>query len=201
MKEDYRVISFSLILGLAISILGMTMAVFSQKLIDDILPSNNIQKLIAGIVLVGFLLCIRIGFNALRDYFLIHQTKEFNTRIIDKFYSSLLHLPKSFFNSRKIGDLVARLNDTQRVQRVINRIVGNVLIDILVTLSSLGLIFIYSWQSGLIVIVSLPLYAILIYRFNKPIITSQKEVMQAYALNESNYINSMNGISTIKKQQ
>jgi len=198
LKEDYRVISFSLILGLAISILGMTMAVFSQKLIDDILPSNNIQKLIAGIVLVGFLLCIRIGFNALRDYFLIHQTKEFNTRIIDKFYSSLLHLPKSFFNSRKIGDLVARLNDTQRVQRVINRIVGNVLIDILVTLSSLGLIFIYSWQSGLIVIVSLPLYAILIYRFNKPIITSQKEVMQAYALNESNYINSMNGISTIK---
>lgn len=197
-KEDYRVISFSLILGLAISILGMTMAVFSQKLIDDILPSNNIQKLIAGIVLVGFLLCIRIGFNALRDYFLIHQTKEFNTRIIDKFYTSLLHLPKSFFNSRKIGDLVARLNDTQRVQRVINRIVGNVLIDVLVTLSSLALIFVYSWQSGIIVLVSLPLYAALIYRFNKPIIRSQKDVMQAYALNESNYINSMNGIATIK---
>lgn len=197
-KEDYRVISFSLILGLAISILGMTMAVFSQKLIDDILPSNNIEKLVAGIVLVGFLLCIRIGFNALRDYFLIHQTKEFNTRIIDKFYSSLLHLPKSFFNSRKIGDLVARLNDTQRVQRVINRIVGNVLIDVLVTTSSLALIFIYSWQSGIIVLVSLPLYAILIYRFNKPIIISQKDVMQAYALNESNYINSMNGIATIK---
>jgi ATP-binding cassette subfamily B protein len=197
-KEDYRVISFSLILGLAISILGMTMAVFSQKLIDEILPSNDIDKLIAGIVLVGFLLCIRIGFNALRDFFLIHQTKEFNTRILDKFYTSLLHLPKSFFNSRKIGDLVARLNDTQRVQRVINRIVGNVLIDILVTISSLGLIFIYSWQSGIIVVLSLPLYAILIYRFNKPIITSQKEVMQAYALNESNYINSMNGIATIK---
>lgn len=197
-KEDYRVISFSLILGLAISILGMTMAVFSQKLIDDILPSNNIEKLVAGIVLVGFLLCIRIGFNALRDYFLIHQTKEFNTRIIDKFYTSLLHLPKSFFNSRKIGDLVARLNDTQRVQRVINRIVGNVLIDVLVTLSSLALIFIYSWQSGIIVLVSLPLYAVLIYRFNKPIIRSQKDVMQAYALNESNYINSMNGIATIK---
>lgn len=198
LKEDYRVISFSLVLGLAISILGMTMAVFSQKLIDDILPSNNINKLIAGIILVGFLLCIRIGFNALRDYFLIHQTKEFNTRIIDKFYTSLLHLPKSFFNSRKIGDLVARLNDTQRVQRVINRIVGNVLIDFLVTISSLTLIFIYSWQSGLIVVLSLPLYALLIYRFNKPIIKSQKEVMQAYALNESNYINSMNGIATIK---
>jgi ATP-binding cassette subfamily B protein len=198
LKEDYRVISFSLILGLAIAILGMTMAVFSQKLIDEILPSKNIDKLVEGIVLVGFLLCIRIGFNALRDFFLIHQTKAFNTRIINKFYTSLLHLPKAFFNSRKIGELVARLNDTQRVQRVINRVVGSVIIDILITVSSLGLIFIYSWQSGLIVVFSLPLYAVLIYKFNKPIITSQKEVMQAYALNESNYINSMHGIAAIK---
>ncbi len=198
LEKDFRVIGFSLILGLAIAILGMTMSVFSQKLIDEILPSKEIRKLITGIVLVGFLLLIKIGFETLRGYFLIRQTKDFNNRIIDKFYTSLLHLPKPFFDTRKIGELVARLNDTQRVQRVINKIVGSIVIDALVTLSSLGLILYYSWQSGLIVLLSLPLYAILLYRFNKPIITAQKEVMQGYAHNESNYISSMKGIAVIK---
>ena len=38
----------------------------------------------------------------------------------------------------------------------------------------------------------------LIYSFNKRIINAQKEVMQGYALSESNYITSMQGIATIK---
>ena len=198
LKEDYRLISFSVLLGLGIAILGMAMAIFSQKLIDDILPSKDFTKLITGIALVAFLLLIRVLFTALRDYFLIRQTKDFNNRIVDSFYSSLLNLPKPFFDTRKIGELVARLNDTQRVQRVISQIVGNVVINALVTIVSLGFLFYYSWQTGLIASISLPFYFILIYSFNKRIITAQKEVMQGYAFSESNYITSMQGIAAVK---
>ncbi len=197
-KEDYKLISFSVLLGLGIAVLGMAMAIFSQKLIDDILPSKDLNRLVTGIVLVAFLLLVRVMFTALRDYFLIRQTKDFNNRIVDSFYSSLVNLPKPFFDTRKIGELVARLNDTQRVQRVINQIVGNVVINALVTIVSLGFLFYYSWQTGLIALVSLPFYFILIYSFNKRIVNTQKEVMQGYALSESNYITSMQGIATIK---
>ncbi|MBT8244552.1 peptidase domain-containing ABC transporter [Winogradskyella sp.] len=198
LKEDYRLISFSVLLGLGIAILGMAMAIFSQKLIDDILPSKDFTKLITGIALVAFLLLVRVLFTALRDYFLIRQTKDFNNRIVDSFYSSLLNLPKPFFDTRKIGELVARLNDTQRVQRVISQIVGIVVINALVTIVSLGFLFYYSWQTGLIAFISLPFYFVLIYSFNKRIINAQKEVMQGYAFSESNYITSMQGITTIK---
>ncbi len=198
LKEDRRLISFSILLGLGIAILGMAMAVFSQKLIDDILPSKDLTKLITGIALVAFLLLVRVLFTALRDYFLIRQTKDFNNRIIDNFYSALLHLPKPFFDTRKIGELVARLNDTQRVQRVIRTVVGNVVINALVTLVSLGFLYYYSWQTGVIASISLPFYFLLIYSYNKPIIKAQKEVMQGYAFSESNYITSMQGIATIK---
>lgn len=197
-KEDSKLISFSVLLGLGIAILGMAMAIFSQKLIDDILPSKDFNKLITGIILVAFLLLVRVLFTALRDFFLITQSKDFNNRIIDSFYTSLLHLPKPFFDTRKIGELVARLNDTQRVQRVISQIIGNVAINILVTIVSLGFLFYYSWQTGLIASISLPFYFLLIYSFNKKIIIAQKEMMQSYALNESNYITSMQGIATIK---
>ncbi len=198
LKEDSELLLFSVLLGLVIALLGMAMAVFSQKLIDDILPSRNISKLIAGIALLAFLLLIRTGLDAIRNLFLIRQTRDFNNRINDKFYSSLLRLPKLFFDTRKTGELIARLNDTQRVQRVITSIVGTTVIDALTAVVSFGFLFFYAWKIGLIALVSLPFYFLLIYAFNKRIISSQREVMQGYALSESNYVSTMQGIASIK---
>lgn len=198
LKEDKQLLLISIVLGIGIALLGMAMSVFSQKLIDDILPSQNTKKLFFGIGLLTFLLLVRVGFTALREILLIRQSKDFNNRIIDSFYTSLLHLPKPFFDTRKIGELVARLNDTNRVQKVIKFIASNFVIDLLVVLVSFGFLFSYSWQVGLISLISLPIYFLIIYRFNAKIIKSQKEVMQSYALSESNYISSMQGIATVK---
>ncbi|MCF6279696.1 MAG: peptidase domain-containing ABC transporter [Flavobacteriaceae bacterium] len=198
LKEDYQLLSISVVIGVAVALLGMAMAIFSQKLIDDILPSQNTQKLVFGIGLLAFLLLVRVGFSVLREFLLIRQTKDFNNRIIDKFYDSLLHLPKPFFDTRKIGELVARLNDTNRIQKVIKYVANSFVIDSLVVLISFGYLFVYSWEIGVISLLSLPIYFLLIYRFNKRIIKAQKEVMQSYAFSESNYISTMNGISEIK---
>lgn len=198
LTPDVRLLKFSIVLGLCIAVLSMSMAVFSQKLIDDILPSKNMKTLMLSMVLITILLLVKALFSSLRDYFLIRQSKDFNNRIIDRFYSALLHLPKPFFDTRKIGELVARLNDTQRVQNVIKTIVGNTVINALVAIVSLGFLYYYSWQIAVIASMSLPFYFFLLYGFNTKIMKAQKEVMQGYALNESNYINTMQGIATIK---
>lgn len=198
LKEDYKLLWISILLGVFVAGLGLAMSLFSQKLIDDILPSHNIKKLISGIALLTVLLFARVGISALREFFLLQQSKDFNIRINNQFFSSLLHLPKPFFDTRKIGELVARLNDTQRVQRVIKILASSLVIDVLVSIISLVFLFTYSWKLGLISLFSLPIYFYIIYRSNKKIINSQQEVMQSYAFNESNYINTIQGIATIK---
>jgi ATP-binding cassette subfamily B protein len=198
LKEDKELLLFGVLLGLGIAVLGLSMAIFSQRLIDDILPSQNIQKLITGIVLLAFLLIARIGLDGIRNLLLLRQTHDFNNRINDKFYLALLALPKLFFDTRKTGELVARLNDTQRIQRVITSIVGTTVVDVLVAIVSYMFLFSYSWQTGLIAFVSLPFYFFLIYGFNNRIIQAQRNVMQGYALSESNYITTMQGIAEIK---
>jgi ATP-binding cassette, subfamily C, bacteriocin exporter len=197
-KQDDKLLWISVLLGVFIACLGMAMSIFSQKLIDDILPSHKITKLVSGIGLLTILLLARVGISVLREYFLLEQTKDFNNRINNQFFSSLLHLPKTFFDSRKIGELVARLNDTQRIQSVIKLLTSSLVIDVLVSIISLVFLFGYSWKVGLVSILSLPIYFYIIYRSNKKIIQSQTEVMQSYAFNESNYINTIQGIATIK---
>lgn len=198
LKEDYKLLWISVLLGVFVAGLGLAMSLFSQKLIDDILPSNNIKKLVSGIGLLTILLLARVGISALREFFLLQQSKDFNNRINTNFFSSLLQLPKPFFDTRKIGELVARLNDTQRVQRVIKMLASSLVIDVLVSLISMVFLFMYSWKIGFISLLSVPIYFYIIFRSNKKIINSQKEVMQSYAFNESNYINTIQGIATIK---
>src|SRR5690606_12523212 len=101
--------------GVLISVLGVAMSVFSQKLIDDILPSGDQNRLFIGIVLVAVLLVIRVILSSVRSLVLLYQGRGFNKRIIKAFYSTLLYQPKSFFDNKRVGDLVARLNDTGRI--------------------------------------------------------------------------------------
>jgi len=167
LQEDKEILMVSIIIGVGIAVLGMVMAVFSQKLIDEILPSKDLQKLIVSIILVAFLLIARAGFVAIRQYFLITQSKSFNNRIIRFFYNALLYLPKSFFDTRRTGELVARLNDTARIQRVITQMAGNYIIDSLIAVTSIVFLMVYSWQTGVIALLCMPFYFLMIYRHNK----------------------------------
>ncbi|MFP3598770.1 ABC transporter transmembrane domain-containing protein [Chryseobacterium sp. SIMBA_029] len=185
-------------LGLVFTLLGMSMSIFSQKLIDDILPKKKISLLVVSISFLGFLLFAKVIIQALREFYIIKQTKSFNERINKKFYSSLLHLPKMFFDSRKTGDFVARLNDTQRIQTVIKHLITNTAVDILGVLISLGFLFFYSWKLAVVCIATSPAIFYIIFSFNRKIIEAQRNVMQSYSSNEANYIDSIRGIEVIK---
>jgi len=197
-KDDFNILLISLFLGIAISVLGISTAIFSQKLIDDILPKENTQKLWLSLVLVTLLLLARSGFGYLRGLFMVRQGMDFNNRIIQKFYNNLLALPKSFFDTRKIGDLIARMNDTRRIQTVLSVVSGSIVIDLLVVLTSLGFVFAYSITIGFILLGVLPIYFLILIYFNKPIINTQKEVMAGYAMAESNFVDTMQGVADIK---
>jgi ATP-binding cassette subfamily B protein len=198
LAEDVKLLTIASVFGVFIAILGIGMAIFSQRLIDDILPKKSFVKLNLGIALVFIMLFAKEGLSALRQYFLLRQSKDFNARIIGSFYSQLLRLPKLFFDTRKIGELTARLTDTSRIQRVISQLAGNVVIDTLVTLVIFIFLFFYSWKIALAALIILPVYFLLIYKHNKRIIDGQRNIMSSYAMSEANYISTLQGIEPIK---
>ncbi len=197
-KPEYELLITSVFVGVVIALLGLVMAVYMQKLLDRILPSGDTSMLVISIILVFILLSVRVLLIAVRLSMLLTQGKTYNIRVVDGFYSSLLGLPKPFFDTRKTGDMVARLNDTMRIQRVISDVVSTYVIDILIVLVTMIMIFIYSKIAGIISALSIPLFYLLVYRYIKPTINSQHDLMAGYALNESNFINTLRGITEIK---
>lgn len=201
LSPDIALLLISLAIGAAISVLGLVMAVFSQKLIDRILPLKDFKLLIISVILVMVLLISRLALNVIREQLLLFQGKVFNIRIVDSFFGSLLYLPKSFFDSRKTGDFVGRLNDTARIQRVVNEFVSIYLIDIMIIIVSVIALFFYSSPAAIYTIICIPVFFTVVHRWSLMIISSHKELMSAYALSESFYIDSIRGITEIRSMR
>ena len=204
LKDDVSLLGMATAIGVAVACLNLIMAVFSQKLIDEILPQKDLNKLYLSFVLVFLLLILRELLSLVRQYFLLSQSKMFNSRIISRFYDCLLHLPKPFFDTRKIGEFTARLNDTSRIQKVIIQLTGNSIIDALMVITAISFLFTYSWEVASVIICCLPFYFFTIRKFNTDIINSHRKVMVSYANSQSNFISTLLGIESIKnnnKQQ
>jgi ABC-type bacteriocin/lantibiotic exporters, contain an N-terminal double-glycine peptidase domain len=198
LKRDSAILTLSVFLGIAYSVLGLVMALFSETLIDKIIPEKDFSYLLNIIILVGILLLFRTLISALRRTFLLDHSRNFNISIIEKFYSTILELPVSFFQSRKTGDFITRFNDTRRIQQLIAQLVGNFIIEILIIIVTTTFLFFIHPQTGYIAIGFTPIYLILIVRFNTPLLKAQRKVMGTYASSESIFINSIQSIQSIK---
>lgn len=198
--QDVPLLAISAGLGILLAILGMVMAVYSQQLIDKILPSKNATRIGLATLLVLVLLLARVGLSVLRQLLMLRQSKGFGLRMNTAFFDRLLVLPKAFFDTRKVGDFVARLNDTSRIQSTVSYLAGSLLIDLLMVMVSFGLLLYYNWHVGLVCLLAVPLYFWLVYRQRSNLIEAQRQVMVAYSLSESNYISSIQGIADIKNR-
>ncbi|MFD0940160.1 peptidase domain-containing ABC transporter [Pedobacter boryungensis] len=197
-KDDVNILTITMVLGILTTVLNLATAIFSQKLIDKILPSGNQQKLITSLILLFLVLLIRAGLSFIRQHFLLLQSKDFNSRIVGSFFKALVHLPKSFFDTRKTGDMITRMNDTSRIQKNIAYISGSVFIDIIILFTTAFFLINYSVTISLVTFAFIPIVALVILSYTKPIKKNQSAVMVASALNESNYIDTINGIMVIK---
>ena len=198
LKEDIHLLYTAVIVGILCALLNLSTAVFSQRLVDHILPGRRRQELYIGLLLMGLLLIIKSLLSRARQFLLIRQGYGFNTRLTGNFFKSILYLDKPFFDNRKTGDLIARLNDTLRIQQAMSYILGEMSIQSLVLLATLLLLFIYSWQIGVFCLLMLPVIYGVVKYFEKQIILEQRSVLLAHARNESNYVDTIRGIHTVK---
>lgn len=197
-KDDVPVLAVAAFMGMVLAVLGLAVAIYTQKLIDKILPSNDTHLLFQSLTIFVLILIAKAFLGYIRGIFLVRQSKEMNVRVVSSFFGKLMLLPQNFFDSTSTGDMIGRLNDSQRIQRVVINLSSNIVIDILIIISSLVYIFLLSPSSGAISLLAIPLFGALAWRYNRNIINKQREVMQSYAASESKYIDTIQGIKVVK---
>lgn len=197
LREERLWLYQSLFLGLIYTLLGLMTAFLLQQLIDRLIPTKDIVKIMYMGIILMFLSALKAFSGYLRERFLVTLNKNLSTKINADFIRHLFRLPKKFFDSRKRGDITARIHDVVKIQQAVIRISGITLIDIFVVIGSLLSIFYFSNSLGWMVVCFSIIYILILIYHSKFLSEQQNKVMKGFATVESSYIDGLEGMDDI----
>ncbi len=197
--KPYRSILIQAIIGAAIfTLIGLTNAIYIQKIVDFVFPSQNHNLLnLLSAAMLG-LLIVQIPINIFKSIFVLKVGQQLDAKLILGYYQHVLSLPQQFFDSMRVGEIISRINDAVKIRSFLNETGIDILINFFVVLFSFLLMFTYYWKLALVILIMIPLYAVIYFlsnHFNKKV---ERKVMENTAELESHLIESLQGMRTIK---
>lgn len=197
--NPHRAILFQAFIGsLVYTLLGFSTAIYIQKLTDFVFTGGNSNLLNLLSLVMLLILVFQTAIAVFRDIFLIRTGQLIDVRLILGYYKHLMKLPQQFFDTMQVGEILSRVNDALKIRNFINSVILNITVNFLIILFSFGLMFALYWQLALIMLIILPVYLsiyILINYLNKK---SERKVMEAAGRLESQLVESLNTVKTIK---
>ena len=146
-KEDNKGLGFSLLsqyviryksfliqlsIGLlAGSLLQLIFPFLTQSIVDVGIQNQNIHFIYLILFAQLFLFAGRTGLELIRSWILLHLSTRINISLISDFFIKLMNLPISFFDVRMTGDIMQRINDHHRIEKILTTSSLNVLFSVI----------------------------------------------------------------------
>ena len=116
----YKSFVIQLAIGLiAGSLLQLIVPFLTQSVVDVGIQNQNIQFIYLILFAQLFLFLGRTALELIRSWILLHLSTRINISLISDFFIKLMNLPISFFDVRMTGDIMQRINDHHRIERVL----------------------------------------------------------------------------------
>lgn len=195
----YRKLLKQVILAsLLIQIFGLAAPLCTQIVIDQFIPSKNLDTL--NVFAIAYL-CLGIWRNILtvqHQYLLDYLASRLDLNLIGSFIHYTLQLPLQFFATRSVEDIVSRVQENQRIQQFITRRAIGATIDALMVIIYLGLMISYNWQLTLLVLSWILAIAFFALGVSPYIKQASREVWQESTGQQTAIVDMISGITTVK---
>lgn len=116
---------------LASSLLQLIFPFLTQSIVDVGIQNQNIHFIYLILFAQLFLFAGRTGLELIRSWILLHLSTRINISLISDFFIKLMNLPISFFDVRMTGDIMQRINDHHRIEKILTTSSLNVLFSVI----------------------------------------------------------------------
>ena len=193
-----RVVLEILLASVALQCLGLLTPLFFQVTVDKVLSHQAIgtlQILVLAFLGVAVFECILGG---LRSTLLAHATHRMDALLGARLFAHLLRLPLAWFEARRVGDTVSRVRELETLRNFVTSASLTLFLDLGFTLAALGLLFAYSASLTLVVMASIPLYAVLSIASAPRLRERAERRLLLGAENHALLVEAVSGIRTLK---
>jgi subfamily B ATP-binding cassette protein HlyB/CyaB len=181
-----------------LQLFALVSPLFFQVVIDKVLVHRSVSTLdVLTVGLVGIATFEAI-LSTLRTYLFSHTTNRIDVELGARLFQHLLALPISYFQTRRVGDSVARVRELENIRNFLTSSALTLVIDLFFTLVFLGVMLFYSPLLTGIVLAGFPFYIAISAgaapRFRRLL----DEKFKRGAENQAFLVESISGVETLK---
>ncbi len=181
-----------------IQILGILTPLMTQVVVDKVLSHramNTLYTISAGILIVYI---YELLISLCKSYLFVHTTNRIDVTLSDRLFKHLFSLPLKYFESRRVGETVARVRELDQIRSFLTGTPLSSMIDVIFIIVYIVVMFFYSTSLTVIVIASIPVFAILSLIVTPMFKKSLDKKFETGAKAQSFLVESINGIQTVK---
>jgi ATP-binding cassette subfamily B protein len=193
-----RLIVQVVLVSLLIQIFGLVSPLFTQIILDKVVVQKSLPSLnvfVIGLMLFGIW---SVGMGAVRQYLLSYFSNRLDLTLISGFIRHALLLPLKFFESRRVGDIITRVQENQKIQRFLIGQVVMAWLDLITGFVYLGLMLYYNQRLTLLVLLLIPPMVVLTLGATPLLRKVSREIFKEVADQNSALVEMITGISTLK---
>ncbi|GHG76442.1 ABC transporter [Alishewanella longhuensis] len=186
------------ILSLLLQLFLLASPYYTQLVVDEVLISHDKPLLVVLALGFGLLVIIQVITQTLRGWVVLYLGAMINVQMATNLMRHLLHLPLSYFDKRHIGDVVSRFGSLNSIRELFTNSLVEGLIDGLMALVVLIMMYLYSPELALVVVVVVLLYALIRFILYRPLHQLTETSIMAEAKEQTNFMESVRGMQSIK---
>lgn len=189
---------YGILVSFLLTILGIVSSLFNNVIYDEILPyrQENTLNMIMLVFLGVSLTQVILGF--VRQWIMVHLSMKIDIPLMLGYFKHIYKLPMKFFSSRKTGDIMTRFSDAFTIKDIFTNIALTLIMDVAMTVITGVILFKMNSSLFAIILFMTIISILLVLIFKKPYKKINEEQMQQASVLNSQIIEGLRGIETIK---
>jgi ATP-binding cassette subfamily B protein len=187
-----------LIASFTLQLLGLVTPVVTQVIIDKVMVQGSIPTLDVMVFALLGAAVFEALLGILRMFIFTHTTNRLDMALSAQLFRHLLRLPLSYFEARRVGDTVARVQELEEIRQFLTSTALTVVLDSIFSVVYLVMMFYYSPQLTAVALAAIPLFAILTLVATPILRTWLNETFNRSADSQSFLVETVTGIHSVK---
>lgn len=178
--------------------MGIMMPLFTQVIIDKVIGNGGLSTLtVLGIAMI-VLLVVQSVLMFVRTYLLNFTTTKLDAILGTRLFRHLLSLPVTYYEHRRVGDTMLRLNMMQGIREFLTGTTLTTLLDALFSVVFMAIMLWYSVKLTVIALIIVPLFAAQAVWFMPLYQKKMQETFGALSAQRSFLVEAVTGMATVK---
>ena len=193
-----RLLGEVLFASFTLQLLGLATPILTQVIIDKVMVQGSLPTLdVMAIALLSVAVFEGI-LGILRLFIFTHTARRLDLSLSAQVFRHLMRLPLAYFEARRVGDTVARVQELENIRQFLTGTALTVILDSIFAVVYLALMFYYNAQLTWVALAVIPLFAILTVVATPILRNWLNETFNRSADSQSFLVETITGIHSVK---